>query len=156
MFTCVMNLSLQIGHWSRWLSDLFGMDEEDDSLEDKDIDHDNNERQNTSFKSFSHLNSLSDLLMLPKDMLLSASIRNEVCQWYCWTCYEVSSLHSSVMLKGFLFLKVCPMFSAQLIKKILDSFVPDEFCPDPVPATVFEALDSEVRYSNLYLLFLGT
>lgn len=56
------------------------MDEEDDSLEDKDIDPGNNERQNTSFKSFNLLNSLSELLMLPKDMLLSASIRNEVCQ----------------------------------------------------------------------------
>lgn len=67
------------------------MDEEDDSLEDKDIDPGNNERQNTSFKSFSLLNSLSDLLMLPKDMLLSESIRNEVCQWYCWTFLPVVS-----------------------------------------------------------------
>ena len=37
------------------------------------------------------------------------------------------------------------MFSAPLIKKVLANFVPDEFCLDPVPAIVFEALDSEVR-----------
>ncbi|KAJ1391583.1 Serine-threonine/tyrosine-protein kinase, catalytic domain [Sesbania bispinosa] len=107
-------LKTVIGNWSRWLTDLFGMDE-DDSLGDKDDLKNNDERQNTSFKSFRLLNALSDLLMLPKDMLLNASIRNEV----------------------------CPMFNASLIKKILDNFVPDEFCPDPVPAVVFEALDSE-------------
>ncbi|MED6132264.1 hypothetical protein PIB30_017531 [Stylosanthes scabra] len=93
-----------IGTWSRWLSDLFGMDDDDDD-----------ERQITSFKSFNLLNALSDLLMLPKDMLLSASVRKEV----------------------------CPMFSATLIKKILDSFVPDEFCTDPVPTSVLDALNSE-------------
>lgn len=60
------------------MTDLFGMDDVD-SIEDKaDPDH-NEERENTFFKSFSILNALSDLLMLPKDMLLSASIRNEVC-----------------------------------------------------------------------------
>ncbi|KAK7316121.1 hypothetical protein VNO77_34852 [Canavalia gladiata] len=107
-------LKTVIGNWSRWLTDLFGMDD-DDSFEDKANTDNNDERQNTSFKSFSLLNALSDLLMLPKDMLLSASIRNEV----------------------------CPMFSAPLIKKILDNFVPDEFCLDPVPSNVFDALDSE-------------
>ncbi|KAG4395929.1 hypothetical protein AAZX31_19G067400 [Glycine max] len=107
-------LKTVIGTWSRWLTDLFGMDDVD-SIEDKaDPDH-NEERENTFFKSFSILNALSDLLMLPKDMLLSASIRNEV----------------------------CPMFNATLIKKILDNFVPDELCPDPVPSNVFEALNSE-------------
>ena len=49
------------------------------------------------------------------------------------------------MVEVFLFVKVCPMFSAPLIKKILDNFVPDEFCPDPIPPVVFEALDSQVR-----------
>ncbi|KAE9588901.1 hypothetical protein Lal_00012538 [Lupinus albus] len=109
-------LKTAIGNWSRWLTDLFGMDE-NDSLEDKDDDDiDNNGgSQSKSFKFFHFLNALSDLLMLPKDMLLIASIRKEV----------------------------CPMFNAPLIKKILDSFVPDEFCPDPIPTVVFEALESQ-------------
>ncbi|OIW14446.1 hypothetical protein TanjilG_15359 [Lupinus angustifolius] len=109
-------LKTAIGNWSRWLTDLFGMDE-NDSLEDKDDDgiDNNGESQSTSFKFFSFLNALSELLMLPKDMLLIASIRKEV----------------------------CPMFHAPLIKKILDGFVPDEFCPDPIPTVVFEALDSQ-------------
>ncbi|KAK7271128.1 hypothetical protein RJT34_26772 [Clitoria ternatea] len=102
-------LKTVIGNWARWLTDLFGMDGGKTGL------NNNEERQNASFKSFSLLNALSDLLMLPKDMLLSASIRNEV----------------------------CPMFNAPTIKKILDNFVPDEFCPDPVPYSVFEALESE-------------
>lgn len=68
----------QIGTWSRWLTDLFGIDDDDDSMEDKAETDNNEQRKNTSLKSFSHLNALSDLLMLPKDMLLSASIRNEV------------------------------------------------------------------------------
>ncbi|KAK7380998.1 hypothetical protein VNO78_33520 [Psophocarpus tetragonolobus] len=109
-------LKTVIGTWSRWLTDLFGMDD-DDSIEDKDEPNKNEEKQ---FKSFSLLNALSDLLMLPKDMLLSASIRNEV----------------------------CPMFNATLIKKILHNFVPDELCPDPVPSNVFEALNSENDMEN--------
>lgn len=72
----------QIGTWSRWLTDLFGMDDDndddDDSIEDKAETDNNEEKQNASLKSFSLLNALSDLLMLPKDMLLNASIRNEV------------------------------------------------------------------------------
>ncbi|KAE8021350.1 hypothetical protein FH972_007248 [Carpinus fangiana] len=103
-----------IGNWSRWLTDLFGMDD-DDPLEDVN-NHDNTEeRDDTSLKSFHLLNALSDLMMLPKDMLLSKSIRKEV----------------------------CPAFGAPLIKRILDNFVPDEFCPDPIPDVVLEALNSE-------------
>jgi hypothetical protein len=71
------NFHCQIGNWSRWLSDLFDMNEED-SHEDKHGSSNNEEKNNTSFKSFTLLNALSDLLMLPKDMLLCASIRNEV------------------------------------------------------------------------------
>ncbi|CAI9300514.1 unnamed protein product [Lactuca saligna] len=89
----------KIGNWSRWLTYLFGIDDDD-----------------TSFKSFHLLNALSDLMMLPKDMLLDSTIRKEV----------------------------CPSFGATLIKGILDSFVPDEFCPDAIPEVVLEALDSEV------------
>ncbi|KAH9792042.1 C2 NT-type domain-containing protein [Citrus sinensis] len=103
-----------IGNWSRWLSDLFGMDD-DDSL-DNENEHDaDDERQDSSFKSFHLLNALSDLMMLPKDLLLSRSIRKEV----------------------------CPTFGAPLIKRVLDNFCPDEFCPDPIPRVVLEALDSE-------------
>lgn len=107
-------LKSAIGNWSRWLTDLFGIDD-DDSLEDVNGHDDNDERQDTSFKSFHLLNALSDLMMLPKDMLLSESIRKEV----------------------------CPTFAAPLIKRILDNFVPDEFCTDPIPDIVLEALESE-------------
>ncbi|CAN6702879.1 unnamed protein product [Malus baccata var. baccata] len=107
-------LKSAIGNWSRWLTDLFGIDD-DDSLEDVNDDDDNDERQDTSFKSFHLLNALSDLMMLPKDLLLSKSIRKEV----------------------------CPAFSAPLIKRILDTFVPDEFCTDPIPGVVLQALESE-------------
>ncbi|MED6222760.1 hypothetical protein PIB30_067492 [Stylosanthes scabra] len=109
-------LKTAIGNWSRWLTDLFGIDD-DNALEDKDDDdhYSSDGSQNTSFKAFHLLNALSDLLMLPKDMLLNESIRKEV----------------------------CPMFSAPLIKKILENFVPDEFCPDPIPLVVFQALDSQ-------------
>ncbi|KAK2413621.1 EEIG1/EHBP1 protein amino-terminal domain protein [Trifolium repens] len=105
-------LKTAVGNWSRWLTDLFGMDD-DDSLKDKDNDDIDNNDGNASFKAFHLLNALSDLLMLPKDMLLSASIRKEV----------------------------CPMFGASIIKTIVENFVPDEFCPDPIPTDVFEALD---------------
>ncbi|KAF2305972.1 hypothetical protein GH714_009203 [Hevea brasiliensis] len=105
-----------IGNWSRWLTDLFGMD--DDSLEDDNDRDENDERQDISFKSFHLLNALSDLMMLPKDMLLSRSIRKEV----------------------------CPTFGAPLIKRVLDNFVTDEFCPEPIPDIVLEALESEDPY----------
>ena len=71
-----MFCGLQIGNWSRWLTDLFGMDEDDSPDEGNDDIED--ERQDVSFKSFHLLNALSDLMMLPKDMLLSRSIRKEV------------------------------------------------------------------------------
>ncbi|CAK7328283.1 unnamed protein product [Dovyalis caffra] len=103
-----------IGNWSRWLTDLFGMDD-DDALEDDNENDENGERQDMTFKSFHLLNALSDLMMLPKDMLLSKSIRKEV----------------------------CPTFAAPLIKRVLDNFVSDEFCPDPIPDVVFEAMDTE-------------
>ncbi|KAE8718474.1 UPF0481 protein [Hibiscus syriacus] len=97
-----------IGNWSRWLTDLFGIDDENDQ-------YGSNDRQDTSVKPFHLLNSLSDLMMLPKDMLLSRSIREEVCS----------------------------TFGPSLIKRVIDYFVPDEFCPDPVPNVVLEALEAE-------------
>ncbi|GER33280.1 hypothetical protein STAS_09410 [Striga asiatica] len=94
-----------IGDWSRWLTDLFGMD---------DMDGD------TPSKPFRILNALSDLMMLPKDMLLRRSIREEV----------------------------CPSFGPQLIRRIVKSFVPDEFCSDPIPGAVLEALNAEDSFGS--------
>nr|XP_043607346.1 uncharacterized protein LOC122579278 [Erigeron canadensis]XP_043607347.1 uncharacterized protein LOC122579278 [Erigeron canadensis]XP_043607348.1 uncharacterized protein LOC122579278 [Erigeron canadensis] len=85
-------LKKTIGNWSSWLTDLFG-----------------------SPITFHLLTSLSELMMLPKDMLLSNTIRKEV----------------------------CPTIGIPLIKRIVDSFVPDEFCPDPIPEVVLEILYSE-------------
>ncbi|OVA09491.1 EEIG1/EHBP1 N-terminal domain [Macleaya cordata] len=104
-----------IGNWSRWLTDLFGLDDDDLHHDENEIDADNREESEKSSKSFHLLNALSNLLMLPKDMLLNRSIRKEV----------------------------CPTFDAPLIKRILQNFVPDEFCPDPVQDVVFDALDAE-------------
>ncbi|XP_058071711.1 uncharacterized protein LOC131220849 isoform X2 [Magnolia sinica] len=109
-------LKNSVGNWSRWLTDLFGMDADDSPKED----HINGEDEHgmgadTESKSFHLLNDLSDLLMLPKDMLIDKSIRKEV----------------------------CPTISLPLMKRILCNFTPDEFCPDAVPGTVLEALHSE-------------
>ncbi|GAB2278540.1 hypothetical protein Dimus_013217 [Dionaea muscipula] len=108
-----------IGNWSRWLSDLFGMDD-DDPVDDENDDDDQRQMLDSSSKSFHLLKSLSDLMMLPKDMLLCSTIRKEV----------------------------CPTFGAPLIRRVLDNFVPDEFCPDPVPLDVFQALDSEDAHED--------
>uniref|UniRef100_A0A1D1Z5E1 Myosin-H heavy chain n=1 Tax=Anthurium amnicola TaxID=1678845 RepID=A0A1D1Z5E1_9ARAE len=105
-----------IGNWSRWLTDLFGIDDDDDNSTENENELDDDRHDTaTSFKSFHLLNGLSDLLMLPKDMLLNESIRKEV----------------------------FPTFSASIIKRILSCFEPDDFCPDPIPEAVFQALDSE-------------
>lgn len=72
----------QIGNWSRWLTDIFGVDEDDvlgDNLEAAD-DDDERIPNDTSSKCFRLLNALSDLMMLPKDLLLSQTVRKEV---YC-------------------------------------------------------------------------
>lgn len=49
------------------------------------------------------------------------------------------------------------MFGPPLIRRVLDAFVPDEFCPDPIPGVVLEALTSEVMiwgsFRILSLLF---
>ncbi|XVE96025.1 hypothetical protein REPUB_Repub02eG0186000 [Reevesia pubescens] len=104
------------GNWSRWLTDMIGMDN-DDAL--KDEQHNNQddfiENGDGESKSFLFLNSLGDLLMLPKDLLMDRSIRKEV----------------------------CPSIGLPLVKRILCNFTPDEFCPDPVPGAVLEALNAE-------------
>jgi hypothetical protein len=46
--------------------------------------------------------------------------------------------------------QLCPTFSSTIIRNILDGFVPDEFCPDPVQDSLLQALESEVtRAYNL-------
>lgn len=67
----------QVGNWSRWLTDLFGIDDDDCPIDGNECDDDRQDAA-ASFKSFLLLNALSDLLMLPKDMLLDVSIRREV------------------------------------------------------------------------------
>ncbi|KAJ4974287.1 hypothetical protein NE237_007461 [Protea cynaroides] len=104
-----------IGSWSRWLSNLFGIDDDDLPEGKKELDDDDRQESVRSFKSFNLLYALSDLMMLPKDMLLNSAIRKEV----------------------------CPTFGAQLIRRVLINFVPDDFCPDPIPEALFEALESE-------------
>ena len=66
---------LQIGNWSRWLSDLFGI-EDSESLEDSDTAGD--DKGSESFKAFRFLNALSDLMMLPLEMLMDIPTRKEV------------------------------------------------------------------------------
>ncbi|XP_059462526.1 uncharacterized protein LOC132191503 isoform X1 [Corylus avellana] len=109
-------LKNSIGNWSRWLSDVFGMDN-DDSLKEHQLSNEDDDRQSGDGepKPFLLLNELSDLLMLPKDMLMDRSIRQEV----------------------------CPSIGLPLIKRILCNFTPDEFCLDPVPGAVLEALNAE-------------
>ncbi|KAK7285544.1 hypothetical protein RJT34_20319 [Clitoria ternatea] len=101
-------LKNSVGNWSRWLTDMFGIDADDCPQED----HENGDGEP---KSFVLLNDLSDLLMLPKDMLIDRQIRQEV----------------------------CPSITLPLVIRVLCNFTPDEFCPDPVPGTVLEALNAE-------------
>ncbi|MCL7050643.1 hypothetical protein MKW94_030945 [Papaver nudicaule] len=103
-----------IGNWSRWLSDLFGLDDDDHLHEDDESDFDSREE---SEKSFRLLNAFSNLMMLPKDMLMDRTIRREV----------------------------CPTFDAPMIRRILQNFLPDEFCPEPVPDVVFDTLNAECQ-----------
>ncbi|BBH07385.1 nucleolar protein gar2-related protein [Prunus dulcis] len=109
-------LKNSVGNWSRWLSDMFDMDADDSLQEDKPGSQDDDRQSGDGeSKSFLLLNALSDLLMLPKDMLIDRSIRKEV----------------------------CPSISLPLVKRILCNFTPDEFCPDAVPGAVLEALNAE-------------
>lgn len=103
-----------VGNWERWLSDFLGMDA--DTFENEFQNREDNDNSDTKEpKVFHLLNTLSDLLMLPKDMLIDTSIRMEV----------------------------CPSISLSLVKRILCNFSPDEFCPDPVPGAVLEVLNAE-------------
>ncbi|KAF5449380.1 hypothetical protein F2P56_029831, partial [Juglans regia] len=104
-----------IGNWSRWLTDLFGIDDDNASEDGVELDDDKKLECETPFKAFHLLHALSDLMMLPFEILADRSTRKEV----------------------------CPKFGGSLIKRVLINFVPDEFCPDPIPLAVLKALDSE-------------
>lgn len=60
---------MQIGTWSRWLTDLFGLEDDSTELIDESPE---------SFKAFRLLHALSDLMMLPLGMLADAPTRKEV------------------------------------------------------------------------------
>lgn len=70
---------LQIGNWSRWITELVGSgganSVDDETRADND---DDGSEYDFSSESFHLLNALSDLMLLPKDMLLSRTIRKEV------------------------------------------------------------------------------
>ena len=63
-------LELQVGNWSRLLTDMFGIDAEDCLLQEDQENSENDEKQgrDSEPKPFVLLNDLSDLLMLPKDI----------------------------------------------------------------------------------------
>jgi hypothetical protein len=68
---------MQVGNWSRRLTDMFGIDA-DDCLKEDQHGSEDDDKQDGEAKPFLLLNDLSDLLMLPKDMLMDRSIRKEV------------------------------------------------------------------------------
>ncbi|XP_047961571.1 uncharacterized protein LOC125206347 [Salvia hispanica] len=103
-----------IGNWSRWLTDLFGL--EDDSTDDEGVTLGDISKPKP-YKAFCLLRALSDLMMLPYEMLVDVSTRKEV----------------------------CPMFGPAIIKRVLKNFVPDEFSPDPIPPYVIHILSAEER-----------
>lgn len=73
LFGVFVSCKLQIGNWSRCVTDLLGKD-------DKEVQNEIDGCECESlFKSFHLLGALSDLMMLPKDMLLDGSVRKEVC-----------------------------------------------------------------------------
>ncbi|EAZ09559.1 hypothetical protein OsI_31838 [Oryza sativa Indica Group] len=108
-------LKNSIGNWSRWLQDKFGMVAAAPEKHGQAGDESDDRSGAADFYSFKLLNELSDLLMLPKDMLLEKSIRKEV----------------------------CPSIGIPLVTRILCNFTPDEFCPEPVPGMVLEELNAE-------------
>ncbi|KAI3811701.1 hypothetical protein L1987_21430 [Smallanthus sonchifolius] len=114
-FSSGAQLKNAVGNWSRWLSDWFGLDTEDEHEHGTCEDVSEKDGKSSELKCFHLLNALSDLLMLPKDMLMDSSVRTEV----------------------------CPSISLPLLKRILCNFTPDEFCPDSVPGAVLEAVNAE-------------
>lgn len=58
------------------------------------------------------------------------------------------------MISCCLFLQVCPALGPLLIRRVLNIFVPDEFCCDSIPEAVFEVL-SEVNLCLIHFLSLS-
>ncbi|KAK8522579.1 hypothetical protein V6N12_056282 [Hibiscus sabdariffa] len=112
----MIKIEIRIGDWSRWLSDLFDIDDTESPEDSNEVGDCKNVECEGSFKAFSLLNALSDLMMLPSEMLADRSTRKEV----------------------------CPKFSAPLIIRALNNFVADEFNPNPVSQAVFEALEEDL------------
>ncbi|KAE8710254.1 hypothetical protein F3Y22_tig00110325pilonHSYRG00085 [Hibiscus syriacus] len=100
----------------RWLTDLFGIDDNESPEDSNEVGDCKNAVCDGSFKSLCLLNALSDHMMLPFEMLVDRSTRKEV----------------------------CPKFNAPLIIRVLNKFVPDEFNPNPVSLAVFEALEEDL------------
>lgn len=70
---------LQIGNWSRWITELVGSGGSNSVDDETRADNeDDGSEYDFSSESFHLLNALSDLMLLPKDMLLSRTIRKEV------------------------------------------------------------------------------
>lgn len=91
---------MQVGNWSRWLTDLFGMDV-DDSARDQNTSGNNVHHADAELKCFHLLNALSDLLMLPKDMLIDRSVRTEVCfRNFCTSAQILGALISVFSSSG--------------------------------------------------------
>lgn len=108
-------LKNSVGNWTRWLTEFLGKDAVSSASDGKNSYCTDGKMDDDVTKCFRLLNSLSDLLMLPKDMLMDPTVRMEV----------------------------CPQISLPLVKRVLCNFTPDEFCPDPVPGAVLEALNAE-------------
>lgn len=70
--------TLQIGNWSRWLADFFGKGPEQSAKDDENSLEDDYRWGLDETNPFQLLNALSDLLMLPKDMLMDRTVRMEV------------------------------------------------------------------------------
>ncbi|KAL7135058.1 hypothetical protein ABFS83_11G067400 [Erythranthe nasuta] len=114
-FTAGAQLKNVIGNWSRWLTDLFGLEDDNDDNFTNLENNTSNINRPKSFKAFRLLHALSDLMMLPFGMLADISTRKEV----------------------------CPMFGPSIIKRVLKNFVPDEFSPHPIPRHIINAINSE-------------
>lgn len=94
-FFALFSLCFQIGNWSRWLTDLFGIDDSD-PYEDGIETDDKKLKCEKSFKAFHLLNALSDLMMLPFEMIADRSIRKEVksCNFNAFRLFMFFSLAS--------------------------------------------------------------
>ncbi|GJR29370.1 putative ribonuclease H-like domain-containing protein [Tanacetum coccineum] len=111
-------LSWENGTWSKWLNDRFSVDTNVDNAANE------NNMSTSEVKCFNYHNSLSHLLMVPKDMLTDKSIRAEVC------LLPSLSYHH----------KLC-----HILKYPTDTY---EFCLDSVPNTILKEIDAKEFIAN--------